>query len=99
VGLRALASSSERSRGESSPESLVILMSRLGGSADQTSGDRLHDRGDDQRDRAFPSTETCGRLGGGPLVFADCSFGTLDDQSSSGGVAAGSATKENCDQA
>jgi hypothetical protein len=41
----------------------------------------------------LPQPRTCGRLGGGPPGFADCSFGTLDDQSSSGRLVAGSATK------
>ena len=34
------------------------------------------------------------RLGGGPPVFDDYSFGTLDDQSSSGRLVSGPATKE-----
>jgi hypothetical protein len=44
-------------------------------------------------DRLLQS-RTCGRFAGGPPVFADCCFMTLDDQSSSSRLVAGSATKQ-----
>jgi hypothetical protein len=37
---------------------------------------------------------TCGRFAGAPPVSGDCSFGPLDDQSSSSRLAPGSATEE-----
>jgi hypothetical protein len=39
---------------------------------------------------------TFGRFGSGPLVFADYSFGNLDDQSGSGQLVAGSASSRKC---
>jgi hypothetical protein len=74
----------------------VAAKARAGASQIRANSDRPTDEKQKRLDRRgwWLLSRTCGRLGGGPPVFADCSFGTFDDQSGSGRLMAGLATRE-----